>query len=102
MNLWLAFSKSLWINVLGMYALGMMVAHEYFNHLIAGGWKSWSFNAFADGAQPRFTLGFLPKTLFFWIPAHTFTFAMPGEYRVFIAALLAIVLGFFLSVGRRK
>ncbi|UCD75397.1 MAG: hypothetical protein JSV91_00465 [Phycisphaerales bacterium] len=101
-KLWLAFSMSLWINVLGMYALGMMVTHEYFNRLIATGWRSWSLNAFADHSQPRFVLSFLPKTLLFWIPAHTFTFAMPGEWRVFIAALLAIALGFFLSVGRRS
>jgi len=101
-GLWLAFSKSLWINVLGMYALGMMVGHEYANHLIASGWRSWSLTKFADNAQPRFILAFLPKTLLFWVPAHTFTFAMPPEWRVFIAALLAIVLGFFLSVGRRS
>jgi len=101
-SLWLAFSKSLWINVLGMYALGMMVSHEYFNRLIATGWRSWSLNGFADSAQPRFILSFLPKTLLFWIPAHTFTFSMPPEWQVFITALLAIVLGFFLSVGRRS
>ncbi len=101
-RIWLAFSMSLWINVLGMYALGMMVSHEYFNRLIATNWKSWSLTAFADNSQPRFVLAFLPKTLLFWIPAHTFTFAMPSEWRVFIAALLAIVLGFFLSVGRRS
>ncbi len=100
-KLWIAFSKSLWINVLGMYALGMFVSHEYMNHLIATNWRKWSFNSFADGAQKGFILAFLPKTLLFWIPAHTFTFAMPPEWRVFIAAILAIALGFFLSVGRR-
>jgi hypothetical protein len=100
-KLWLAFSTSLWINFLGMYAWGMMVSHEYCNHVIASGWRSWSLRAFSSRAQPSFVLGFLPKTLLFWIPAHTFTFAMPAEWRVFIAALLAIALGFMLSVGRR-
>ncbi len=100
-RLWLAFSMSLWINFLGMFAFGMCVTHEYLNHLIASGWRSWSLISFADNSQPRFVLSFLPKTLLFWIPAHTFTFAMPPEWRVFIAALLAVVLGFLLSVGRR-
>ena len=99
--LWLAFSKSLWINLLGMYALGMFVSHEYVNHLIASGWRSWGFGAFAEQAQKQFILAFLPRTLWFWIPAHTFTFAMPPVWRVFIAAILAVALGFFLSVGRR-
>ena len=55
------------------------------------------------GASTRFSsaLAFVPKTLLFWVPAHTFTFAMPPEWRVFIAAVLAIVLGFLLSVARR-
>lgn len=101
-KIWIAFSKSLWINVLGMYALGMMVSHEYFNRLIATNWKAWSLTGFADATQPRFILSFLPKTLLFWIPAHTFTFSMPREWQVFIAALLAIALGFFLSVGRKS
>jgi hypothetical protein len=100
-GLWMAFSKSLWINLLGMFGLGMMVAHEYFNHLIRNGWRTWSLVSFARQADAGFLLAFLPKTLLFWIPAHTFTFAMPGEWRVFIAAILAIALGFLLSVGRR-
>jgi hypothetical protein len=100
-NLWMAFSMSLWINLLGMYAWGMMVGHEWCNHLISSRWRSWSLRAFAEGADKNFVLAFIPKTLLFWIPAHTFTFAMPAAYRVFIAALLAIVLGFLLSVGRR-
>ncbi len=100
-RIWVAFSMSLWINLLGMFACGMFVSHEYFNYLIKHGWRKWSLKGFADESDPRFILAFLPKTLLFWIPAHTFTFAMPPEWRVFIAALLAIALGFFLSVGRR-
>ncbi len=99
--LWIAFSKSLWINLLGMFGPGMMVSHEYFNYLIRNGWRSWSLNKFAEQCDPKFVLSFIPKTLLFWIPAHTFTFAMPAEWRVFIAAMLAIVLGFLLSVARR-
>ncbi len=100
-GLWMAFSKSLWINLLGMFAWGMMLTHEYANHLIRTGWRQWRLSSFADGADARFALGFLPTTLAFWIPAHTFTFAMPPEWRVFIAALLAVALGFLLSVARK-
>lgn len=100
-GLWMPLSKSLWINFLGMYAWGMMVGHEYCNHLIRTRWRSWSLRAFADATDRGFVLGFLPATLLFWIPAHTFTFAMPPAWFVFIAAILAVVLGFLLSVGRK-
>ena len=101
-GLWLAFSKSLWINLLGMFGWGMMVVHEYCNHLIRTNWRGWSLAGFATNADTHFLLAYLPKTLLFWIPAHTFTFAMPADWRVFIAAMLAVVLGFLLSVGRRS
>lgn len=39
----------------------------------------------------------------FWIPAHTITFLLPGEYRVLMAAGLSIALGLILSLtGKRK
>ena len=101
-TLWVAFSKSLWINFLGMFAWGMMVAHDYFNYLIANRWRRFSLHGFAEHVDKGFAFAFIPKTFLFWIPAHTFTFAMPGEWRVFIAALLSVALGFFLSVGKRS
>ncbi|MGC9331810.1 MAG: hypothetical protein ACP5DZ_08050 [Bacteroidales bacterium] len=40
------------------------------------------------------------KTIpFFWIPAHTITFLLPGEWQVFFAAILGIVLGVFLAIA---
>ena len=43
------------------------------------------------------------KTIpFFWIPAHTFTFLLPSDYRVLFAALLGIVLGIILAVANQK
>jgi len=38
----------------------------------------------------------------FWIPAHTITFLLPGEYRVLVAALLSIALGVILTWGNRS
>ena len=50
----------------------------------------------------RFLTFVVGKTIpFFWIPAHTITFLLPGEYRVLVAALLSIALGVILTWGRR-
>lgn len=43
------------------------------------------------------------KTIpFFWYPAHTITFLLPGEMRVLFAALLGVVLGVLLAIAARK
>ena len=43
------------------------------------------------------------KTIpFFWIPAHTVTFLLPPEYRVFVAALLSIALGLILALASSR
>lgn len=39
---------------------------------------------------------------FFWIPAHTIVFLLPGEYRLVVAALLSIALGILLSLANKK
>jgi hypothetical protein len=100
--LWLAFSKSFWLNGLGMYGWGMMVTHNYCDFLIRTRWRTWGLSAYAAQADARFLLAFLPKTLLFWIAAQTFNYSLPEEWRVFMAALLAIVLGFLLGVSGRS
>lgn len=43
------------------------------------------------------------KTIpFFWYPAHTITFLLPGEMRVLFAALLGVALGILLAIAARK
>lgn len=43
------------------------------------------------------------KTIpYFWYPAHTITFLLPGNLRVLFAALLGVVLGIFLAIAARK
>ena len=37
-----------------------------------------------------------------WIPIHTLTFLLPGEYRVLAAAYLSIILGVILIYARRR
>jgi len=39
---------------------------------------------------------------FFWVPAHTLTFLLPGEYRILAAAMLSIALGLILTIAKRK
>jgi hypothetical protein len=51
--------------------------------------------------------GFVSFVLFktipiFWIPAHTLTFLLPGEYRVLAAAFLSLALGIILAYSKRK
>ncbi|MFP4286162.1 MAG: hypothetical protein ACLFRI_00575 [Candidatus Izemoplasmataceae bacterium] len=36
----------------------------------------------------------------FWIPAHTITFLLPSEYRVFFAAILGVMLGLILGLSK--
>jgi hypothetical protein len=38
----------------------------------------------------------------FWIPAHTVTYMLPSQYRVFFSAVLSIALGLILAVAKRK
>ena len=38
----------------------------------------------------------------FWMPAHTITFMLPGEYQVLFAAFLGIVLGVILAFAANK
>jgi hypothetical protein len=43
------------------------------------------------------------KTIpFFWIPAHTVTFLLPGQYRVLFAALLSVALGILLGIASKQ
>ena len=48
------------------------------------------------------TFVLMKTVVFFWIPAHTITFLLPGEYRVLAAAMLSLVLGLLLTMGKRK
>lgn len=38
---------------------------------------------------------------FFWIPAHTIVFLLPGQYRVLVSAFLSIALGLLLAVAKK-
>ena len=100
-----AFSKSLWINVLGGYAYFMMLSHEYINKLIdkQGVVSAPEFKEKLDARVwfPCLSWGSIPMTiLWFWLPAHTITFLLPGYFRVLCAAFLSVALGFILTIKK--
>lgn len=114
-NLWFgflpAFSKSLWINGFGCFAYGMMLAHEYINQMIDKqgllSQEEFKFDKrvwVPDGKHlfSRSSLRTIPWIIvWFWLPAHTFTFVLPGHFRVLSAAFLAVALGFILTIKKK-
>jgi len=99
-NLFEAFSKSFWINLAGGYGYVMMLTHEYFNKIIEKQGLV-DLTEFSDGLDKRIWFRFIPLTIFFfWIPAHTITFLLPGYFRVLMAAVLSVALGFILTIKR--
>jgi hypothetical protein len=39
---------------------------------------------------------------YFWIPAHTIVFLLPGQYRVLVSAFLSIALGLLLAISKKS
>lgn len=99
-KLMLAFSCSFMINMI--FAYPMMLSHEWFNMVIAKR-KLVGGEEFMNGIDKHLWGSFIPKTiLWFWIPAHTVTFSLPGEYRILMAAGLSVALGFILTFKPKK
>ena len=44
----------------------------------------------------------LKSLAWFWIPAHTLTFALPPAFQIGLAALWGVVLGFILGFAKNK
>jgi hypothetical protein len=58
--------------------------------------------AFAATLDVSIWYGKVPRTILaFWLPAHTVTFSLPGEWRILAAAALSVALGFLLSAASR-
>ncbi len=96
-----AFSTSLFMNLLALYAWPMMLVHEYCNKVIEKK-KLVSFVEFGEKLDKKTWFRFIPLTIvFFWLPAHTITFMLPEEFRVLMAALLSIALGFILTIKKK-
>jgi len=97
-----AFSKSFFMNLI--FAFPMMVFHRVTDTLIerdrlVGAWPLVEVYTGIDWRNMFHVVG--ASCLWFWIPAHTFTFMLPSEFRVICAALLAVVLGFMLGLAKK-
>ncbi len=89
------------------FAPTFMYAHrisDMYLDLKATGEKDLSLNNVVNNIDTSsFWTFVVKKTLvFFWIPAHTFTFMLPGEYRVLVAAMLSIALGLILTIAKGR
>jgi len=101
-----AFFTSVLLNV--FFAPVFMAMHKitdsYLDLKYRDGISSPSYDAVLREADwMTFAKFIVVKTIpFFWIPAHTITFLMPGEYRIVIAAFLSIALGGILAFAKSK
>lgn len=66
----------------------MMFLHRLEDNLIL---REWNFRGLTTA---WWTL------LWFWIPAHTITFALPNEYQIGLAAVWSLVLGLILGLSK--
>ncbi len=83
-----AFAVSVLTNV--FFGPQMMFFHRVEDNLILSEWN------FKGMSTALWTL------LWFWIPAHTLTFSLPGEWQIGLAALWSVVLGLILGLAKGK
>lgn len=98
-----AFLTSVFMNL--FFAPAFMILHRFTDAAIAASDGSWKrlfqvrWTTLIDSIDWKRFFGFVVfQTIpLFWIPAHTVTFLLPPEYRVLMAGLLSIALGFLLA-----
>lgn len=102
-----SFLISLFMN--SIFAPWMMLIHHLTDHQIASHNGRFAFSDFntlslLQNIDWKWMWNFVfKKTIpLFWIPAHTITFLLPGEYRVLFAAGLSVILGLILGSVRKK
>jgi len=89
------------------FAPAMMMGHKYTDSMIDLYYENNTMpkvSEIVDRIDWQAFIGFVCfKTIpFFWIPAHTITFMLPGEYRVLVAAFLGIALGLLVAIPKMK
>lgn len=108
-KLWVALAVSVAMNTI--FAPVFMTFHKITDaHIAACGGSMKAFvtpipmaKRFAEiNWQSQWGFVFKKTIPFFWYPAHTITFLLPGEQRVLFAAILGIVLGVLLAVATKK
>lgn len=92
--LWTAFFTSLFTNA--MFGPWVIILHRLFDSTFYG-----KFEVSQNGLK-----GALLTLVWFWIPAHTVTFALPKDYQITLAAVwsfvLALILGIFNNMKKKK
>lgn len=108
-KLWVALAVSVAMNTI--FAPVFMTFHKITDaHIAACGGSLKAFvtpipmaKRFAElNWQAQWGFVFKKTIPFFWYPAHTITFLLPGEQRVLFAAILGIVLGVLLALATKK
>jgi len=98
-----AFWKSFFMN--SIFAFPMMVFHRITDTLIEQHrlFSLWPLVDVFTGIDWKNMFHIVGAScIWFWIPAHTFTFMLPPEFRVVCAALLAVILGSILGLAKRR
>ena len=99
-----AFYTSLIMNL--TFGPVFMAAHrisDTFIDMRAAGYKARGADVIATINWTDFINFVVSKTIpLWWIPIHTLTFLLPGEYRVLAAAYLSIILGVILVYARGR
>ncbi len=104
-----ALTISITINTI--YAPIMMTFHKITDiHItnnkgtLAGLFRTFRFGQIIEKLDWHVQWNFVfKKTIpLFWIPAHTITFLLPGEFQILFAALLGIALGVILAIAAGK
>lgn len=100
---WLtAFWKSFFLQA--VFAFPFMVFHRITDALIERGqlFSRWPFVEVYRGIDWDNMFRIVGGAIiWFWLPVHTVNFMLPPEFRVIVAALLAIVLGLILGAAKR-
>ncbi|MDR1764574.1 MAG: hypothetical protein LBR77_00465 [Lachnospiraceae bacterium] len=104
-----ALLSSILLNI--TFGIAMMASHRVSDtfldmradHVMVDGHKATVKDALKTVNWHGFVDFVVLKTLpFFWIPAHFITFLLPLGFRTIWSAMLSILLGVFLVLGRRK
>ena len=101
---WKAFMTSFWCNL--FFAPFMMGLHKLTDGYLDLKSKGEKNITLAKTARSINWEGFITfsiaKTIpLFWIPAHTITFMLPGQFQTIMAAYLSIALGIILNIKKR-
>ncbi|MDK2946182.1 hypothetical protein [Geotoga petraea] len=85
-----AFFKSVFTNA--MFGPWLVIGHRFLDNLLR-----FKIRVPKEGLK-----GALLTLIWFWIPAHTITFALPSDWQITLAAVWSFVLGLILSLFVKK